>query len=81
MINKLFEECKSIIVDRGADYGEAKESFERVASYWSVYLGREIAGKDVVMLMVLFKIAREQGKHKHDNIVDAINYLALTEVL
>ena len=81
MINELFEECKSIIADRGADYGEAKESFERIASYWSVYLGKELTGEDVAMLMVLFKIAREQGKHKHDNIVDAINYLALAEVL
>ena len=81
MINELFEECKSIIVDRGADYGEAKESFERVASYWSEYLGKKLDGKDVALLMALFKIAREQGKHKHDNIVDAVNYLALTEVL
>ena len=81
MINKLFEECKCIIVDRGVDYGEAKESFERIASYWSAYLGKELTGKDVAMLMALFKIAREQGKHKHDNSVDAVNYLALTEVL
>lgn len=81
MINKLFEECKAIIVDRGADYGEAKDSFERIARYWSVALDKEISGKDVAILMTLFKIAREQGNHKRDNIVDGINYLALTEVL
>lgn len=81
MINKLFKECLEIIDNRGQDYGEAKESFERIASYWSAYLGKELTGKDVAMLMALFKIAREQGKHKHDNIVDAVNYLALTEVL
>lgn len=81
MINKLFKECLEIIDNRGQDYGEARESFSRIANLWSAYLDKELTGKDVAMLMVLFKIAREQGKHKHDNIVDAINYLALTEVL
>lgn len=81
MINKLFEECKDIIVNRGVDYGEAKESFDRIATYWTCYLNKEVTGKDVAILMTLFKIAREQGNHKHDNIVDGINYLALTEVL
>ena len=27
--------------------------------------------------MVLFKIAREENKHKEDNIIDAIAYLVL----
>ena len=29
------------------------------------------------MMMVLFKLAREENKHKDDNIIDAIAYLVL----
>lgn len=81
MLEKLFNECKEIIIDRGQDYGDAKESFKRIASYWGVYLGRELTAKDVAMMMTLMKISREQSGKKRDNIIDGINYLALTEVL
>jgi hypothetical protein len=78
---KLFDECESIIGDRGQDYGEAKESFSRIAGFWSAYLKIEVSAKDVALMLSLFKIAREQGNPKRDNIVDGINYLALSEQL
>ena len=78
---ELFDECESIVGDRGQDYGEAKESFSRIAGLWSAYLKIEVSAKDVALMLSLFKIAREQGKPKRDNIVDGINYLALSEQL
>jgi len=36
-----------------------------------------LSSEDVAMLMVLLKIAREQHKHKRDNIVDAAGYLGI----
>lgn len=78
---ELFDECESIIGDRGQDYGEAKESFSRIAGFWSAYLKIEVSTKDVALMLTLFKIAREQGNKKRDNIVDGINYLALSDQL
>lgn len=78
---ELFSECESIIDDRISDYGEASESFSRIARLWSAYIDTTISSKDVAMMLTLFKIAREQGNPKRDNIVDGINYLALSEML
>lgn len=59
MINKLFEECKDIIVNRGVDYGEAKESFDRIAAYWSkddinkIYACRVISTMAIIYFITL----------------------------
>ena len=64
-------------------YGNPLESFTRVSDYWNNYLSHNdidieyLKPSDVAMLMVLFKIAREENKHKEDNIIDAIAYLVL----
>lgn len=71
--------------ERRIAYGEAEDSFGLVALYWNVYLTErarmdeeEIRPQDVAMMMVLFKIAREQsGESKADNYVDAAGYLGL----
>ena len=39
--------------------------------------GVYLTAKDVAMMMVLFKIAREEHSHKHDNLTDMIGYTAL----
>ena len=62
---------------RQADYGAPAESFARIARLWSVYLGREITGKDVAMCMALLKISREAHCHKRDNLLDAAGYIGL----
>ena len=41
--------------------------------------GEYLTGHDVAMLMILFKIAREENKHKRDNIVDIIGYAVLAD--
>ena len=74
--------------DRKNTYGKANDSFKRIADYWTVYLQHkygsmtleielEITPNDVAMLMVLFKLAREENKHHKDNIVDMCGYLQL----
>lgn len=76
-IDDLFNKCKAILEDRQTEYGNAFESFNRIASLWSAYLNYRVTAKDVAMLMVLMKISREKGSYKQDNYVDAINYLGL----
>ena len=41
--------------------------------------GAYLTNQDVAMLMILFKIAREENKHKHDNLADIIGYAVLAD--
>lgn len=41
--------------------------------------GAYLTGHDVAILMILFKIAREENKHKHDNLADIIGYATLAD--
>lgn len=62
--------------DRDHQYGSPEESFNRIADYWSTFLGKEISAKDVAIMMILFKIAREEHSTKTDNWVDMCGYAA-----
>jgi len=63
--------------DRQDDYGHPAVSLVRIAAMWSAYLGHAVTGKDVGLLMALFKIGREAHSHKLDNLVDAAGYIGL----
>lgn len=62
---------------RSQDYGDTMPCFERIAGLWGAYLGRAISSRDVGLMMALLKIAREAGKHKPDNLLDAAGYIGL----
>lgn len=70
-----------LLNDRIEDYGNPKESFEKIANYWSVFLNKKLTSKDVAVMMILFKVAREQHKHKEDNILDICGYSLLTNFI
>ena len=81
-VESILDTAKKLITDdRRKEYGDVKESFEEVASLWSVYLGTEVEAKDVAMMMVMLKIQREKHKHKPDNLVDICGYAALASQL
>lgn len=71
--------------DRENDYGKPEDSFAQIALYWNAYfknagliLARPLDEADISMLLMLLKLAREQGaKPKRDNLVDLIGYAAL----
>lgn len=71
------------LADRQQDYGDAKESFDRIASLWNIWLAGKstITPHDVAMMMVLFKVAREKYKTKDDNLVDIGGYAELARRL
>lgn len=75
---KILEEAKNIICsDRNAQYGEPEDNFACIAALWSIYLGIDLDGYDVGMMMVLFKLARMMtGGYKRDSLVDLIGYAA-----
>ena len=70
--------------DRAATHGEAENSFQTIADYWSVYLSKEfkhnvtLTPLQVAQLMVLFKVARAHNNPAHlDNWIDQAGYTAL----
>lgn len=75
---KILEDAKQIICSgRNMQYGEPEDNFSCIAALWSIYLGIDLDGYDVGMLMVLFKLARlMSGKYKRDSLVDLIGYAA-----
>lgn len=81
-IKQVLDTAKTILSgDRRESYGSPQESFARIATLWSAYLGYAISSHDVAMLMILLKIARQKNKHKDDNLVDMCGYAALATVL
>ena len=59
---------------RQADYGDAKESFTKVASVASVMTGKELSPDDCCAVLMAVKLVRESFAHKRDNLVDLCGY-------
>lgn len=77
--NEILDKAKTIINgERQGTYGEAEDSFERIAGLWSEYLDLNIYSEDVANMMILMKIARNKsGVYKEDNWIDICGYAAL----
>lgn len=80
--HKLLEEAAKIIGERGQDYGGIEDNFTRIASIATLILNVQITAYQVAMIHVATKLARMAGsRDKHDNYVDAINYVAFADGL
>lgn len=84
-LTHILDETREILKERGKDYGNPADTCEAIASYWTTYLQvnqkDELSAKDVAMMMILFKIVREQCNHKHDNLADVIGYAAIADYI
>ena len=71
----ILDEAKAIVDgSRHSDYGDARESFSRVATIASVMTGKELAPEDCCSVLMAVKLVRESFKHKRDNLVDLCGY-------
>lgn len=61
------------------EYGDPRESLERVAKMWTIIVDSFVGPQDVALMMICMKIAREYHAHKRDNIVDMIGYAKLLQ--
>jgi hypothetical protein len=69
---------KLISGDRAKKHGDMFHSHDRIAKFWSVYLGKTIDAHDVACMMALLKIARTQcGETNPDDYVDMAGYAAI----
>lgn len=81
----LNEAASTIISGRKDDYGNAEDSFATIAELFSTFLTArtgqsvKLSGRDVAMLNILQKVARDTQSRKRDNLVDIAGYAALAE--
>ena len=74
----ILSEAEEIVNgSRHSDYGDAKESFSRIATIASVMTGKELAPEDCCAVLMAVKLVRESFKHKRDNLVDLCGYTEL----
>lgn len=83
--DKVLDRAKDLISnDRAEEYGDASESFGRIADGWNVIIGQAIkeqgyiTSQHVAIMMAWLKMSRILGSlHHDDSYVDAAGYLAL----
>lgn len=75
---KLLDEAKAIVCgDRDRQYGKPEDSFYVIAKLWSAYTLCCLDERDVAMMMILLKVARDvSGESKRDNLIDIVGYAA-----
>lgn len=82
-MNNILNTANDIINgERKEDYGDAFDSFDRIAGLWSSYLDHHISPVDVAHMMILMKVSRGTNHAKfnmihEDNLVDIAGYSAL----
>ena len=71
----ILSEAEEIVNgSRHSDYGDARESFSRVATIASVMTGKELAPEDCCAVLMAVKLVRESFAHKRDNLIDLCGY-------
>jgi len=63
--------------DRQADYSDPVANFERIASIASAIMAKDITAEECCIVMIAVKLARENYKHKRDNLVDLAGYVEI----
>lgn len=63
--------------ERGADYPDPVENFKHIAAVASAILKKDLTDEECCVVMLAVKLARENYKHKRDNIVDGVAYMEI----
>jgi len=81
----ILKKADEIINERGEEkqrmYGPMQECMQRCADIASLITLKEITSRDVHVIMVAMKFAREAYSHKEDNLLDAVAYIASLNTL
>lgn len=86
----ILEEASELINgQRAQDYGPVCENFERIADFWTTYIGgvEPLTPFDVANMMILVKVARQKtgsagglkAAYHRDSALDIAGYAALAE--
>lgn len=78
----ITQEAKQIVDgQRREDYGDTRESFNRIAGLWSAYLGKQVNSLDVARMMILLKVSRSKHNNQRDSYVDIVGYVECIDQL
>lgn len=70
----LSEAEKIVNGERQADYSDPVANFKHIAEIASAIMGKDITAEECCIVMIAVKLARENHKHKRDNLVDLAGY-------
>lgn len=79
-VESILAEVQGVLGGREKNYDHPDPNFARIRDLWQVALadklkpGASITKRDVAMLMVLIKIARDIHTFKDDNWLDTVGY-------
>jgi hypothetical protein len=65
--------------DRAAAYGNALDNHKNIADLWTAWLGWELTPEDVVVMMILLKVARLTDGYHEDSVTDIAGYAGVLE--
>ena len=63
--------------DRQADYSDPVANFKHIADIASAIMAKDITAEECCIVMIAVKLARENHKHKRDNLVDLAGYVEI----
>lgn len=67
--------------ERNADYGDAVESFEKIARLANEMTGLSLTPAQCCKVMMAVKLVRESYSHKRDNLVDLCGYTDILNLI
>jgi hypothetical protein len=63
--------------ERQVDYSDPVKNFKRIAEIASAIMAKDITAEECCIVMIAVKLARENYKHKRDNLVDLAGYVEI----
>jgi hypothetical protein len=65
--------------ERQVDYSDPVKNFKRIAEIASAIMAKDITAEECCIVMIAVKLARENYKHKRDNLVDLAGYVEIQD--
>lgn len=79
----LCDEVCTMLTQRHNTYGDPKDVFEKTAELWSCYLDTPLTAKDVVVMLIAFKLSsvcqNSSPERVHDVLRDVVGYATLLD--
>ena len=76
--NNILHEAGAITSQRQRAYGHPVVNFQRIADFWNIQLANKlsapITARDVGLMMISVKLAREIHAPARDNLIDIAGY-------
>ena len=73
----ILRECADIADERGKFYGTSKDNFDDISTICKVMFNLELTPEQIAQCFIATKVSRNKHRHKKDNQIDHINYMAI----